>query len=361
MTDEKKIKDLLARMVAMSPTPPTYPEEIEMAQRPQSPRRSPALILAVSAAAVLALALPLLLFQGGGEEPAVTTVPAPATTAPSTPTTDPAVTTTQPPATSTTTPEALITLEWPVFLVQDPGNSFIGNPAIAPFLLPLMGMPDEGLTGSPIDVLVNLDQLDVVLPDGWSTVVPPGVEIVEQTFEMTEEGLNRTTLDMNEAFLEGAGGLLADITMLNQLIYTVSQYDIDEVLFTFGGEPIEAFGSEGLSLVEPVNGGTFIDDLNPIFVTGPVVVGGDGLPQVAGWANVFEAALVVQIVDANTGVVEYEEPVMATCGTGCWGSFNLGLDTPVIDVGDHVLVFWYSAEDGEPADVVTIPVGTSGP
>jgi len=32
------------------------------------------------------------------------------------------------------------------------------------------------------------------------------------------------TLDMNEAFIEGAGGLLADFTMLNQLIYTASHF-----------------------------------------------------------------------------------------------------------------------------------------
>jgi hypothetical protein len=92
-----------------------------------------------------------------------------------------------------------------------------------------------------------------------------------------------------------------------------------------------------------------------------VVVGAAAAPHVAGWANVFEAALTVQVVDPATGDVEYEAPVMADCGTGCWGEFFAELTAPTVDVGDLVRVFWYSAEDGEPADVVTVPVGAVNP
>jgi hypothetical protein len=51
---------------------------------------------------------------------------------------------------------------------------------------------------------------------------------------------------------------------------------------------------------------------------------------------------------------------MASCGSGCWGTFSHEFDTPVLTAETVVRVFWYSAEDGEPADVVTIPV-TEGP
>jgi hypothetical protein len=138
------------------------------------------------------------------------------------------------------------------------------------------------------------------MPEGFRTVIPDDVEVVEQSFETTSEGLSRTVLEMNEAFLEGAGGLLGDMTMLNQIIHTASQFDVDEVLFTVGGEPIEAYGSEGLSLVDPVDGATFIEYLNAIFLDEPVVVGAAAAPHVAGWANVFEAALTVQVVDPAT-------------------------------------------------------------
>lgn len=107
MSNEKKIKDLMARLVAMTPDPPPYPEEIPMARHPERRKKSrPALVFAGAAALVVALAVPLLLFSGGngpvaGETTttstanAVSTAPAPTTT-----TQDP--TTTTAPATTTT-------------------------------------------------------------------------------------------------------------------------------------------------------------------------------------------------------------------------------------------------------------------
>jgi hypothetical protein len=351
MTEEKKLKDLMARMVAMAPRPPNYPEEIEMTQQTQPARRSPALILGVAAAAVIALAVPFLLFQGGGEEPAVTTTPTPVTTTPeATPTTSPQ------PQTTTTDPTQLeVEFEGVLFLVQTPENSFLGNPALVPLSVEVFD--DTGVLAAgdgPWGVLAKLATLGVHLPAGLSTVIPEGVEVTSSQGFAPEEV---RVLEVNEAFLEGAGGLLADITMLNQIVYTATHDDPGaEVLFSYQGRPIEAFGSEGLSLVDPVSRDTFLDDLNLIFLTQPLNYGSDGLPRVEGRANVFEAVLTVRVVDQATGGTLYEEPVMASCGTGCWGDFALSLDTPLLTEGTIVQVFWYSAEDGEPANVVTVPV-----
>ncbi|MEX0864114.1 MAG: Gmad2 immunoglobulin-like domain-containing protein [Acidimicrobiia bacterium] len=353
MTNEKKMKDLMARMVAMSPEPPEFPQEIEMTQPASAPRRSPALILAIATAAVVALALPLLLFQGtAGEEPVGTTAPAPVTTLPeATPTTTPGPDTTPP-----TTVPIVTEFDGVIYLIQEPDNSFLGNPAMVPVSVSLTdasgvlrGIEDPAL------VVTRLADLGVTLPEGLTTVIPPGVDGVNGGVDDSSPAV--ITMYMNEAFLEGAGGLLADVTMLNQIIYTVTQEDPEALVqFIVNDQPVEAYGTEGLSLLEPVGRDTFLDDLNPIILTEPFLLGGDGLPHLEGRANVFEAGLTVQVVDPSSGEALYEEPVMASCGTGCWGIFTHEFDTPVLSPETVVKVFWYSAEDGEPADVVTVPV-----
>ncbi|MGH8945057.1 MAG: Gmad2 immunoglobulin-like domain-containing protein, partial [Acidimicrobiia bacterium] len=50
---------------------------------------------------------------------------------------------------------------------------------------------------------------------------------------------------------------------------------------------------------------------------------------------------------------------MATCGSGCWGEFTFDLDPALLEPGGQVRVFWNSPEDGEPSDVVTIPIPES--
>ena len=45
-------------------------------------------------------------------------------------------------------------------------------------------------------------------------------------------------------------------------------------------------------------------------------------------ANVFEATFRVRLLDAS-GATLVDRQVMATCGTGCWGSFKVDLDYTV--------------------------------
>jgi hypothetical protein len=108
-----------------------------------------------------------------------------------------------------------------------------------------------------------------------------------------------------------------------------------------------------------VNRESFQEDLALIHLTEPVVELG-GFYQVAGVANVFEASLVVQVVDAD-GHVVHEEPVMATCGTGCWGTFATQIAPSLVTPGESAIrLFTYSAEDGTMTDVVTVPVPAEG-
>jgi hypothetical protein len=160
---------------------------------------------------------------------------------------------------------------------------------------------------------------------------------------------------MNQAFLDGAGGLLADFTMLNQLIFTATDGEVvTNVLFTVGGAPVTAFGGDGLDLSTPVSRETFADNLNSVNLDSSPAGSGDGPLAVTGLANVFEATVSLEVVDSD-GMVVVEDFTTASCGTGCWGTYSFIIDYPFTG-GETIRVFWHSPEDGSPSDVVTIPV-----
>ena len=354
MSYEKKIKDLMARLTSMSPEPPPYPEETPLA-RHQEPRRSrPALVFVGAAVLVIALAVPLLMFTGGGEPDLIATTTT--TTVPATSTTLLPETTTTTTSVTTTVPEGAVeSVGGVVFLVQSPENSFTGDPALVPIGLEVIGR--EIFDGEPdmLDAVAALEAHGGELPDGLENTIPVDVLVVDRT-----ESDGVIVADMTPAFVEGAGGQLADTTMLNQIIYTLTSDAPDsQVLFTVGGEPVEAFGSEGLVLTEPVGRETFIDSLNVIFLTEPLIEV-ENVWVVTGRANTFEAALTVQVLDSQGNVV-HEEPTQASCGTGCWGEFGVGVDSDFVVPGESAIrLLTYSAEDGSPANVITVPIPAGG-
>ena len=65
--DDRKMKELADRLVAMSPEPPPFPEEVSVTQREESKPR-PVLVFAGAALVVLLLAaIPIFLARGGGQ------------------------------------------------------------------------------------------------------------------------------------------------------------------------------------------------------------------------------------------------------------------------------------------------------
>jgi spore germination protein GerM len=358
-SDDRRMKELADRLVAMSPEPPPFPEEVSVTQREDSKPR-PALVFAGAALVVLLLAaIPIFLSRGGGEvDPiassttstvptTVTTVPEATTTASLAPTTTaPPVTTTQPAPTTTEVagePRGVV-----VFLTEAPENSFLGNPALVPFLVGAFATDEELDDTETALSLLTMDEL--FLPEGFESSIPDPVEVVSVT-----RADQIVTVDMNEPFLDGAGGLLADMTMLNQLIFTAGEgEEISEVLFTVGGQPVTAFGSEGLDLSQPVGRDAFLDQLNSVNLDSALSGSGASPLAVTGFANVFEATVSLEVLDAG-GTVVHEDFTTATCGTGCWGAFSFSVAYP-FSGGETVRVFWHSAEDGSPSDVVSVPV-----
>jgi Immunoglobulin-like domain of bacterial spore germination/Sporulation and spore germination len=210
---------------------------------------------------------------------------------------------------------------------------------------------DEDATALVAAALQLLTRNDLVLPDGMQSLIPEGVEVQRVTSD--GDGL---VVDMNGRFVEGTGGLLGDVALLNQLVYTATAYGADTVRFTVDGEPIDSYGALQLEvLTEAIGRDDLLDELSPIVITEPLVSGGDELPRIQGIANVFEATVSLEIIDG--GQVAYRDSTTATCGTGCWGEFSFTLDTPSLTSDAVVKVFWSSPQDGSPSDVVTIPVG----
>lgn len=319
-------------------------------------KRRPVLVFAGAAALVALLAVPLLLFTGGEDPVAVPSSTTTSTIASST-TIPPTTTTTAGPTTTSTVEPMASRWTGTVFLYQTPEDSNLGNPALVPVSLDLTGVTaNEEFTAALAAIGPELPEL----PYQLSNAVPADVQVLSQSSMETDSGLV-LTFDMNEAFLEGAGGLLADMTMLNQLIYSATEPFLADasVLFTVNGEPVEAFGSEGLVLTDPVTRDSFIEELAPIFLTEPTMET-ENVWVVAGRANTFEAALTVRILD-DSGTVVHEEPAMATCGSGCWGEFGVGIDVDLIVPGESaVQLLTYSPENGEPTNVITVPIPSDG-
>ena len=353
--DDQRMKDLVDRLVAMSPQPPPFPEEINVTQ-PSKSKPSPILMFAGAAVIVLIVAaIPILLLNRGGGEVVIATTTT--STLPATATTQETVTSTTQPATTTTTPESTTTTPaigqggMVVFLAQQPENSFTGNPAVVPFFANGDVLP----AGPELSALNLLTDNTLTPPPGFFTSIPVPVSVLGVEVDAVD---HRIAIDMNHAFLEGSGtGLLGDFTMLNQLIFTAtSEGGVTEVIFTVDGEPVTQFGTEGLDLSEPVGRDSFLDQLNPVIVDSAATGEGDSPLNITGFANVFEATVSLQLVDPDGNVV-YEDFTTASCGTGCWGAFSFhieGIDfesTPIT-----LKVFWNSAEDGSPTDVVSIPV-----
>jgi hypothetical protein len=78
--------------------------------------------------------------------------------------------------------------------------------------------------------------------------------------------------------------------------------------------------------------------------------------HVSGLSNVFEAVSQVMLTD-DDGLTLFEGEVMATCGTGCWGEWEIDipytLDRPQLGA---VIVWEYSAKDGSRIHIREYPI-----
>jgi germination protein M len=155
------------------------------------------------------------------------------------------------------------------------------------------------------------------------------------------------TVDLSSEFQAG-GGSASVVGRLGQVVYTLTQFPtVKSVVIEVGGQKVTGPGSRV----------DYADLLPAIFVDRPAFGAAPGnLGRITGSADVFEAAFRATLVDSK-GATIADQQVMATCGTGCRGTFDTTLSYVVTKAQWGTLRVWdASAKDGSPENVREYPV-----
>ena len=182
------------------------------------------------------------------------------------------------------------------------------------------------------------------------------------------------TVDLSAAFASLSpddvwdGGSYSLHGRVAQVVYTLTQFTtVDRVNFKLDGKPVKVlFGmpdpengaSEKIVLDNPVTRATYRDHYLPlIFVDRPAWGASLLNPgRVTGLANVDEAQFRISLLDRNNKVL-VDVPVVASCGTGCWGRFDVALSYHVASPQWGTLRVWDISEySGKPVAVREYPV-----
>ena len=148
--------------------------------------------------------------------------------------------------------------------------------------------------------------------------IPAGTQLLELN---VDNGV--ATVDLTSEF-ESGGGSASMNMRIAQVVYTLTQFPtVKGVLFQLDGQRVDVLGGEGVIVDQPVTRKDYRSLLPAILVTSPQIGEKVGNPvTVSGTANVFEANVTVEIVDASGKVLGHTFTT-ATCGTGCRGTFSV--------------------------------------
>ncbi len=285
----------------------------------------------------------------GGDSTTTTDDVTTTTVVPTTSTTEaPTTTSTEPSTTTTTAPVATGIAAY--FLLEELEEG-AGGPFLVPVYRSASAEPDlatasmEALVAGPSeDETAGTPSISTAIPEGTSVL---GVEV--------ENGL--ATVDLSDEFDDG-GGSFSMFARLAQVVYTLTRVDgVDQVEFTIEGQPVTVFSGEGIELDGPQERADYYDQLPPIFVDSPAW----GEPvispvHVSGLSNVFEAVSQVMLTD-DDGLPLFEDTVMASCGTGCWGEWEVDIPFTIDREQFGSLIVWeISAEDGSRINIREYPV-----
>lgn len=228
-----------------------------------------------------------------------------------------------------------------------------GEPGSAGLVPLLREVPRTQAVGA---AAVNALLVGPTAADSAERVITSAIPIGSRLLGLSiENGV--ATVDLSSEF-ESGGGSLSVFVRLGQVVYTLTQFPtVDSVRFEIEGRAVTVFSSEGIVLDGPVNRDDYADLLPSIFVDRPAYGAGLGNPaRISGSANVFEAQFLVTILD-GPGATLAEVPVMATCGTGCLGTFDVTVPYTVSISRWGTLRVWDgSAKDGSPENVREYPV-----
>jgi hypothetical protein len=180
-----------------------------------------------------------------------------------------------------------------------------------------------------------------------TTAIPNGSQLLDLTIA---GGV--ATVNLSSEF-ESGGGSASVLMRLGQVVYTVTQFpSVKSVLFQIEGRTASAFSSEGVVLDKPVGRADYVQLLPAIWVDRPAYGAALGNPaHVTGSADVFEATFRISIVDGS-GKVLADQQAMATCGSGCRGTFDTSVPYAVAKSQyGTIRVYEPSVSDGTPVNV----------
>ena len=166
------------------------------------------------------------------------------------------------------------------------------------------------------------------------------------------------TVDLTSEF-ESGGGSASMNMRIAQVVYTLTQFPtVKGVLFELDGRRVDVLGGEGVIVDHPVTRKDYRTLLPAILVRSPAIGERVSNPvTVSGSANVFEANVTVDVVDAN-GKVVGSTFTTATCGTGCRGTFTVTVAYDISSATRGLIIVHDddAAGTGTPPHEVRIPV-----
>jgi spore germination protein GerM len=185
---------------------------------------------------------------------------------------------------------------------------------------------------------------------GVGSAINPGTRLLDLHIR---DGV--ATVNLDAGFTSEETPAIA-VGSLSQIVYSLTQFDsIDGVRFEVDGAPLTNFG--GYELDGAQRRTDFADQLPAILVVAPRMGQRVSSPvTISGTADVFEAVVSIAILDEHRNVVA-SSFTMATCGTGCRGTYStdVGYEVGARQPGT-IRVYEVSAKDGSPLHVVEIPV-----
>jgi germination protein M len=187
---------------------------------------------------------------------------------------------------------------------------------------------------------------------GVGSVIPNGSRLLGLTID---NGI--ATADLSREF-ESGGGSASMRMRLAQLTFTLTQFaTVEGVNLEIEGTPVRVFGGEGIVLDRPMTRRGFRDLLPAILVQSPIVGQRASSPiTISGTSDVFEAVVSISVLDARRNEI-VRTFTMATCGSGCRGTYSKSVHYRVAKTQQGVVrVYESSAKDGSAINVVEIPV-----
>lgn len=160
------------------------------------------------------------------------------------------------------------------------------------------------------------------------------------------------TVNLSSEFQTGGGDSDSVAGRIAQVVYTLTQFPtVHGVRFEFDGVAPKTVFIGAYARAD------YTAFLPAIFVDSPAWGATIGSPvRVTGMANVFEATFRIAILD-SAGTVLVDQRAMASCGTGCWGTFDITIPYHVARAqSGTLLVYDLSAKDGSRENVTEYPV-----